>query len=98
MPNTVNSLPTLAPHTWEKIRATPRAIITNRATSRKIAGSRRRQLPSGAPWNSVALRPASSISNTRKPNTVVTIRTPVVCAEILLVCTMRSKTAPSGRT
>jgi hypothetical protein len=39
------------------------------------------RLPSGAPWNSVALRPDSSRTITTNPNTVVTIRTGVASAD-----------------
>jgi hypothetical protein len=77
IPSAVNKPPTLAPQMMEKIIPRPTAISTNRATSRKIDGMRLRQLPSGAPWNSVAFSPESNSTMTTKPRMVATIRTGV---------------------
>jgi hypothetical protein len=72
-------------------------MTTNRATSRKIDGIRLRQLPSGAPWNSVAFRPDSTRISTTKPNTVATMRTGVACADTWVALISNSSRAPSGR-
>ncbi|PQM48416.1 hypothetical protein C1Y40_01364 [Mycobacterium talmoniae] len=96
MPSAVNSPPTSAPQTRDRITASPTAISTNRATSRKIDGIRRRQLPSGAAWNRVALNPDSTRISTAKPNTVATMRTGVASADTWLALTSSASSAPSG--
>ncbi len=95
-PNAANRPPTLAPHTRDRITATPMAISTNRATSKKIDGRRARQLPSGAVWNNVMLNAESSNSSTAKPNTVATTRTTVASGAMSLAPTSSTNSAPSG--
>ena len=73
-------------------------MMAKRATSIKIVGIRRRQLPAGALPNTVALTPDSTITSTMKPNTVAAMRTPVASTEMAVVLITSSSSAPSGTT
>ena len=62
----------------------------------KMVGIRLRQLPSGAPWKTVAFSPDSSITSTTKPNTVATTRTDVASADTSVALTSNNSNAASG--
>ena len=95
-PSAVNRPPIRTPQMNERIAASPTPISANRATSRKMVGSRLRQLSSGAPSNTVALKPDSSNTNTKNPKTVLRIRTRPSPPEIWAALTSSSSRAPSG--
>ena len=95
-PSAVKRPPIRTPQMYDNITARPTPIIAKRATSRKMVGSRLRQLFSGAPSNTVALSPDSSSTSTSMPNTVVRIRTGTSRAGTCEAWTSSSKSAPSG--
>ena len=76
--------------------ARPIAISKNLVTSRNIAGTRLRHEPSGAPSNTVALRPDNSSSSTTKPNTVASTRTELNCAGTRATSTRSTNSAANG--
>ena len=65
-------------------------------TSRKIAGTRRRQLPSGAEAKTEFRTPDSSRISTPIATNVPTMRTGVECAGIPVAPTIAASSAPSG--
>ena len=76
--------------------ARPIAISKNLVTSRNIAGTRLRHVPSGAPSNTVALRPDNSNSSTTKPNTVASTRTESNCVGTRATSTRSTNSAANG--
>ncbi|CNH03778.1 Uncharacterised protein [Mycobacterium tuberculosis] len=95
-PSAVKRPPIRTPQTYDSTTARPTPITAKRATSRKMVGSRLRQLVSGAPSKTVALSPDSTSTRTNMANTVVSIRTGTSRAGISEAWTSSSNSAPSG--